>query len=95
MREPRQEAYLGQKIVTSHQDQTVPFLEAIGEGDTTEVFRLAAQDDALDWVMRTLEFGVNVGLRPEVSARILLDTLGEIRAIVAARIIPDRAKQPA
>ena len=81
--------------MASHQDQTVSFLETIGEGDTTEVFRLAAQSDALDWVTRTLEFGVNIGLGPEVSAPILFDTLSEIRAIVAARIIPDRAKQPA
>ncbi len=81
--------------MTSHQDQTVSFLETIGEGDTTEVFRLAAQSDALDWITRTLEFGVNIGLGPEVSAPILFNTLNEIRAIVAARIIPDRAVGPA
>ena len=81
--------------MASHQDQTVSFLETIGEGDATEVFRLAAHSDALDWITRTLEFGVNIGLGPEVSAPILFDTLSEIRAIVAARIIPDRAKQPA
>ena len=81
--------------MASHQDQSGSFLETIGEGDTTEVFRLAAQGDALDWITRTLEFGVNIGLGPEVSAPILFDTLSEIRAIVAARIIPDRAKQPA
>jgi len=81
--------------VTAHPDQTGSFLEAIGEGDTTEVFRLAAQSDALNWITRTLEFGVNIGLGPEVSALILFDTLSEIRAIVAARIIPDRAEGPA
>jgi hypothetical protein len=77
------------------QDQTVSFLETIGKGDTTEVFRLAAQNDALDWITRTLEFGVNIGLGPEVSASVLFDTLSEIRAMVAARIIPDRAEAPA
>ncbi len=83
------------KIVAAHQDQTVSFLETIGEGDTTEVFRLAAQSDALNWITRTLEFGVNIGVGPEVSAPILFDTLSEIRAFVAARIIPDRAQGPA
>ena len=80
--------------MTAHQDHTVSFLETIGEGDTSEVFRLAAQSDALDWIARTLELGVNIGLDPEVSAPILFDTLSEIRAIVAARIIPDRAEGP-
>jgi hypothetical protein len=79
-------------MVAAHQDQTT-FLETIGEGDTTEVFRLAAQSDALEWITRTLEFGVNIGLDPEVAAPILFDTLNEIRAIVAARIIPDRAER--
>ena len=78
--------------MASHQDQTVSFLETIDKGATTEVFRLAAQSDALDWITRTFEFGVNIGLGPEVSAPILFDTLSEIRALVAARIIPDRAE---
>ena len=77
--------------MAAHQNPTVCFLKAIGEGDTPEVFRLAAQGDALNWIARTLEFGVNIGLGPEVSAPILFETLNEIRAIVAARIIPDRA----
>ncbi len=81
--------------MTAHHDQTVCFLEAIGEGDTTEVFRRAAQSDAFNWITRTLEFGVNIGLGPEVSTSILFDTLSEIRAIVAARIIPDRTEDPA
>ena len=81
--------------MTANHDQAARFLETIGEGDTTEVFRLAAQSDALDWITRTLEFGVNIGLDPEVSAPILFDTLSEIRALVAARIIPDRAEAPA
>ncbi len=80
--------------MTAHHGQAARFLETIGEGDTAEVFRLAAQSDALDWITRTLEFGVNIGLDPEVSAPILFDTLSEIRALVAARIIPDRADAP-
>ena len=77
--------------MAAHQDPTVCFLDAIGEGDTTEVFRLAAHNDAPDWITRTLEFGVNIGLGPENSASILFETMSQIRAIVAARIIPDRA----
>jgi hypothetical protein len=76
--------------MVAHQNQTVRFLEAIGEGNTTDVFRLAAQNDALKWIARTLEFGVNTGLGPEISASILFETLNEIRTIVATRIIPDR-----
>jgi hypothetical protein len=74
-----------------HAHAAVCFLEAIGDGDTTEVFKRAAQSDALNWITRTLEFGVNIGLGPEAAAPILFETLNEIRALVAARIIPDRA----
>jgi hypothetical protein len=77
--------------MAAHQDQTACFLAAIGEGDTTQVFRLAAQNDALKWIKRALEFGVHTGLGPETSASLLFETLNEIRAIVATRIIPDRA----
>ncbi len=77
--------------MAAQQDQNACFLEVIGEGDATEVLRVAAQNDALDWIKRALEFGVNIGLGPEVSAPILFETLSEIRALVAAHIIPDRA----
>jgi hypothetical protein len=43
-----------------HAHAAVCFLEAIGDGDTTDVFKRAAQSDALNWITRTLEFGVNI-----------------------------------
>ncbi|MBV8439116.1 MAG: hypothetical protein JO312_00900 [Hyphomicrobiales bacterium] len=67
------------------QDQTLRFLEAIGVGDATEVFRLAAESDAREWMRRTLSFGAQLGLGLEEQAPILFSALDTIRAVARAR----------
>jgi hypothetical protein len=67
------------------QDQTLRFLEAIGEGDATEVFRLAAESDAREWMRRTLSFGGRLGLSLEEQAPILFASLDTIRSVAQAR----------
>jgi hypothetical protein len=67
------------------EDMTVRFLEAIGDGDVTEVFRVAAQSDALAWMRRTLTFGAGLGLSPEASTPVIVEALDTIRAVAIAR----------
>jgi hypothetical protein len=68
------------------QAQIVRLLEALNKGDPAEIFRRSLEHDALDWVQRGLEYGADLGLDPGVAAPILVETLNEIRAVVAARI---------
>ena len=64
---------------------TIRFLEAIGEGDAAQVFRLGAQSDALDWMRRTLSLGSAVGISREDAAPIIMETLDAIRRMTSAR----------
>ena len=73
-----------------NQAQIVRLLEAINEGDPSKVFRRSVQNDATAWVARTLRYGANLGLDPEVSSPIVFDTLNEIGAMVAACIERER-----
>jgi hypothetical protein len=77
--------------VAYDEDQTIQFLEAIGEGDAIEIFRLGAQSDALDWMRRTLKLGSAVGLSGEDAAPIIFETLDAIRGIASARTARGRA----
>jgi hypothetical protein len=72
--------------LANDQPQIVRLLEALNEGDPAEILRRSLEHEALDWVQRGLEYGADLGLRPEAATPILLRTLNEIRAVVADRI---------
>jgi hypothetical protein len=79
-------------VLADVQPQIVRLLEALNEGEPAEILRRSLEHDALDWVECGLEYGADLGLRPEVATAILLRTLNEIRAVVADRINCERAE---
>ena len=74
--------------------EIVRLLEAINGHGPAEFFKRSVLSDATEWVRRTLRFGANIGLGPEVSAPILFDALNEIHGIVVARIERERFEGP-
>jgi len=74
--------------------EIVRLLEAVNGHGPAEFFKRSVLSDATSWVARTVRFGANIGLEPEVSTPIIFETLNEIRAIVAARIERERFEGP-
>lgn len=66
-------------------DRVISFLEAIGEGDAVETFRLAAQSDALDWMERTLSFAAALGVKGDEMSAIVCETVDQIGRIAGGR----------